>query len=895
MKPEELARTKIDELLTKAGWKVINLSEYQNQLGYFAIREYPTTSGPADYVLALDGQLIGAVEAKKYEYIDQAKPSAASVLTQALRYSADIDWPASNYGQYKLPFLYSSDGKTVSFQDLAEQPSFSRTVSGFHTPNALQELLKMNRQQDVFYKLRTVPVKEEYGGRELRYYQKNAVEFVVSQLLKGKRKTLVAMATGTGKTFMGSALIYHLIKQGMFKRVLFLVDRRSLSDQTVTALSTFEPEKGNKFDTIYPVYCDRIPTDEDSKDVKYNAKILQPSQLKNRSGANTFVYVSTIQRLYSMLKGKSYVEPSNDDEWNDGDDSPIEYNENFPIDSFDLIISDECHRSIYNKWKYVLDYFDSYQVGLTATPAMHTAAFFHASDPKDIFTYSYKQAVDDGFLVDFDAVRIQTDIDMSEEIVFAKGEAIKLMDKATLSKEDTILEDELKIDISSLERKVTVDDRNRKIVDEVLSYIEDGQKTIVFAVNEIHADKLVALFREKLNKGDDYVQKITYSVDKPNEQIRKFRNLDKPQIVVSVDMLSTGVDIPKVENLVIIRPIRSRILYEQVIGRGTRLCKDINKTNFTVFDAVGVIEFMKNNEAQVMLPTAKVGKTIGEVIYDIKANKHVEDNAQILARKLQRIDRNIADSARTQLEDFGIPDGDLMKFSDVVQDRLAQRDEQMIEMFSDPKLQEFLTNYPQIRAGFVISEEKTATVKTSEYIFRTKDGRELKPGDYLDSFKQYIKRNAHEIEALRILLESPRKFTIKDFNELKEQLAATPERYTEDRLQHAGELLQIAKSPADLYSYVSYAVWDTELMTPEERVNRAFKKMSVDTMTVEQQTWMQDIKSHLVTNIIVEPEDFKGLPFSRKGGWKKADDDFSNNLAGIIETINSNVLMSQND
>ena len=883
MKPEEHARENIDKLLTLAGWKVV---ERKTSLGSHkeAIKEYPTSSGPADYLLTLNGQPIATVEAKK-----QNTP-VDGVLTQALRYAQDLEGTEAKWGQYKVPFVYSSDGNDIRFQNLFESVSFSRKVEGFHTPDALEEMLSADKA-NALVQLKSEQVRTDYGGRQLREYQKEAVEFVVDTLVNRKRKTLVAMATGTGKTFMASALIYHLMKIGYFKRVLFLVDRRSLADQTITALSTFEPEKGNKFDSIYSVYCDRIPTDEETKSIKYNAKILQPSLLKSRQNANTFVYVSTIQRLYSMLKGKEYVEPKSEDEWSDGDDSPIGYNSDFPIDSFDLIISDECHRSIYNKWKYVLEYFDSNQVGLTATPALHTAAFFDCNKPEDMYTYGYQKAIDEGYLVDFDAVRIKTDIDMDEEVTLTKGEAIMVKDVSTGYLTNKLLEDELNIDTSSLERKVTIEDRNRKIVNEVLSYIDDKQKTIVFAVNDNHADQLVRLFRQSLNKGDDYVQKITYSIDKPSELIRTFRNLEKPSIVVTVDMLSTGVDIPRVENLVIVKPIRSRILYEQIIGRGTRLCPEINKTHFTVFDTVGVIEFMKTNGGNVMQPTGTSEKTIGEIISDIKKDNDIDRNIQTLRRKLKRISRNITEDGKKTLEnDYGVTSGDIGTFSDTIQDRLAQKEEKIIELFGDAKFQEFLTNYPRYREGFIISKEKRATISISDYIFRTTDGRELKPQDYLESFKLYIKRNANEIEALKILLNEPRKFTMKEFNELKQKLAETPERYTEHRLQQAAEIVEHTKTPADLYSFVAHAVWDKELITPKRRVDRAFGKLKLTVTNDSQEHWLRDIKSHLETNIIIEQDDFKSLPFSRRGGFGKANQDFGGNLNYLIEDINKNIL-----
>ncbi|MBU0731748.1 DEAD/DEAH box helicase family protein [Patescibacteria group bacterium] len=876
---------KIDKLLEKAGWSVVSRKTDIKGSDCEAIYEYPTSSGDADYLLTIDGKPVGVVEAKKEgTQID-------GVLTQSLRYAEDLEGFESKYGSYKVPFVYSSNGTDIRFQNLRESPSFSRAVEGFHTPESLTERLSEDKNNAIKY-LQNEEIKTVYGDRALRFYQKEAAEYVVNRLLNNKRMGLIAMATGTGKTFAASALMYHLMKSGYFKRILFLVDRRSLADQTVTALSTFEPEKGNKFDTLYSVYCDKIPTPEDGEKIDYNAEVLQPSQLKKRKKSNTFVYVSTIQRLYSMLKGRdSGVDVKTEDEWADGDDSPIEYNKNFPIDSFDLIISDECHRSIYNKWKYVLDYFDVHQFGLTATPAAHTAAYFDVHDEKDLYSYGYLKAVDDGYLVDFDAVRIRTDIDMKEEVSFSKGEGVTIEEWKTKKHKDELLDDDLHIDTSGLERKVTVEDRNRKIVKEVCKYIGKDEKTLVFSVNERHANQLVKLFRKELGEGDDVVQKITYTVDKPNELIRKFRNLKKPRIVVTVDMLSTGVDVPAIENLLIARPIRSRILYEQMIGRGTRLCKDINKTHFTVFDAIGVIDFMKEQGGDIMQPITKAGKTYGEIIKEIRDGKDIEDNVKSLSRKLQRVDKNITEEGRKELENrFAVPDGNLQEFSLSIQDRLAQQEEEALNQMSDPNFLEFLQNYPRYRQGFIISKEKKAEIATSEYIFRTTDGRELKPKDYLETFKQYIKQNAKTIEALKILLNSPRQFSMKHFKELKNELAKTPERFTEDNLRRANEIATHTKTPADLYAFVSHAMWNTKLYTPRQRIEKAFKIMLLEGETEPQQQWLDDIKIHLETNIIVESSDFRSLPFSRKGGFSKANRDFEGKLNETLERINEHIL-----
>lgn len=877
----------IDKLLKDAGWIVTPTKEDLTNSSKEAIVEFETVSGPADYLLTFNGKAIAIVEAKK------DNTSTEGVIAQAKRYAQDIDLPKL-YGEYKVPFIYSTDGNEITFQELHISNSIPRRVKGFHTPEALNELLS-DSKNEALRELETEPVIEKYGQKGLRKYQKEAVEYAVKRILEGKRKGLVAMATGTGKTFMASALIYHLMRTGYFKRILFLVDRRSLASQAISAFSTFEPVTGQKFNTVYPVYFDRLfKGDEDPKDL--GAEQLQLKNLKNRQNVNSFVYVSTIQGLYATLTGRkvSYTDIE-DENWEELGDSEIKYNPDFPIDSFDLIISDECHRSIYNKWKYVLDYFDSYQIGLTATPAAHTAAYFDCHTEKDIYYYPYEKAVHEGYLVDFDAVRIQTDIDMAKEIELQKGEAVEVRDRGGTYRFSTFLEDELNIQTASLERKVTVEDRNRKIVQEVLSYIKKGgeriPKTIFYAVNEDHADQLVKLLQEEI-KDPDEIQKITYRIDKANSWIRHFRNEKKPSIVVSVDMLSTGVDIPQVENLVLIRPIRSRILYEQIIGRGTRLCNEIGKTHFTVFDAVGVIEFMQK-EGGVMEPTAPSNtKSIEEVVEELENETNIDKNAKILANKLRRMDKNITEEGRQELEDrFGIEKDGLLKLADSVQDRLSSKNEQELERWGDANWITFVKRYPRYRDGLIVSRERQAKIVTSEYLFKTTDGRDLKPEDYLESFKTYINDNKHTIQALRILLENPKDFTRKAFNELKEQLKNTPEMFTERRLQEAAEQIIEEETDADLYSFVSYAVYGGELISPQERVDNAFNTMKLDEYTQQQLQWLNLVKNHLTRNVVVEKEDFNNLlTFKRKGGYNKANTDFNGELQYVIADVNQRVL-----
>lgn len=602
--PEKETRKKIDGLLEESGWKVLKRGETIPNKGAFSSEEYPTSSGPADYVLVVNGNIIGIVEAKKSD------ESVYGVLTQAQRYARDIEGTNYNFDDFKVPFIYSTNGQDVYFQDLRYEDSRSRKVLTFHTPEALLEYLDSDYTKSKLW-LANNPNENEY----LRYYQREAIQAIEMNLQRNTIRMLLAMATGTGKTVTIISLLYRMLKSGMFKRILFLVDRVELANQALGVLASFEPELGQKFDRIYEVFCRRTPEGREWKSFNINTRLMPESKISNPQLNDAHVFVATIQSMYRLLTGEEEPEKETEaDDWGKDVDK-INYNPKIPVHAFDLIISDECHRSIYNKWKVVLDYFDAVQVGLTATPTANTYAYF---DSNLAYTYPLEKAIQDGYLVNYDVVHIDTKITM-EGITLKRGRAIKVENKKTREVFDTILDDEIDFEPRKIERKITAIDRNRQIVKDFAKYFKH-EKTLVFAVDDRHAGQLVRLFRNEFSdKGDKFVQKITYKVDKAPDKIKEFRNREYPVIAVTVDMLTTGVDIPKIENLVFVRPVQSRILFEQMMGRGTRRCDEINKTHFTVFDTLRLLEFMKeHNLSDFVEPPRSHYMKISEVIKSIK-------------------------------------------------------------------------------------------------------------------------------------------------------------------------------------------------------------------------------------------------------------------------------------
>jgi len=871
----------IDNLLRQAGWTNIVDFEEGKKYDFAAVREYPTENGPADYVLFNNGKAVAAVEAKKLSLGPQ------NVLVQAERYSKGFVNGEFDFNGHRLPFVYSTNGEVIWFRDLRTKGSRSYKIARFHTPSALEE--KLSNDSEGFQSwIENNPIDEEY----LRPYQREAIEAVEAAVASGKRKMFLAMATGTGKTVVASAMMYRLLKSGTAKRILFLVDRRALAAQAVSTLASFTPEPGLKFDKIYEVYSQRFRA-EDVEGQKFDPKVLPKDYLEDPQPKHTFVYVCTIQRMRINLFGREGMF-----EWEKGDEDIEEDADKLeiPINAFDCIIADECHRGYTSteegKWRQVLDHFDAIKIGLTATPAAHTKAYFNDI----VYRYTIDRAVREGYLVDYDIVKVKTDITM-KGFFLKPGEEVKLVDPTSGREVLDVLEDERAYDATDLERKATAPDRNRKIVQEFKKYAlkfeeENGHfpKTLFFAIHDIphtsHADMLVNILRDEFNRGDDFVQKITGSptVDRPLQRIREFRNRPEPAVVVTVDMLTTGVDIPKLENLVFVRSVRSRILFEQMLGRGTRLAPDINKTHFTVFDAVGVLEYFKNASDFTIDPPEKPTRTIKDVVDAIYGNKDREYNVKCLVRRLQRVEKNVSSEGREMFSRY-IPEGDISGFASELPEKLKKEWSSTMKTLRDEGFLDLMQNYPRAKQPFLVAETKE-DVAESEFIFRSADGKEYKPEEYILVFERFVKENPDHIEALRILLEKPDNFTTAELNELRSKFSKRPEKFTEDNLRKAYH-----NSLADIIGMVRHAAKGDPLLPPERRVDNSIAKLKKgNKFTPAQEKWLELIRNHLVTNLIIEQTDFSYPPFSRYGAWKKANEAFEGKLPELLKKINVMVL-----
>lgn len=542
-------------------WKIIRYHESLDlsALHCVAVEEYPTENGPADYALFVDGILLGIIEAKKLAVNPQ------NVLEQAKRYARGAANGPGNWNGYRVPFLYATNGEIIWNLDVRAARPASHPLANFHTGTALAEKFAFDDGKSRQWLLDTPPERIT----RLRPYQVGAIIAMEAAMLAGKRGLLVAMATGTGKTFLTVAQIYRLLESKRFRRILFLVDRKSLAAQAVRTFNAFNTNQGNKFTQEYEVYSQKFQKEDFGDDEPFDPKVLPNEYLTDPKPSHTFVYVSTIQRMARNLFGAEgcFTQTGGDAEYVDefpltpslsptGGEGVRRTGEgaadklDIPIHAFDLIIADECHRGYTlqetSLWRDTLTHFDAVKIGLTATPAPHTTALFGPP----VFRYDVEQAILDGFLVDYEAVAIKSEVRMNG-VFLKEGEEVGYIDTATGKEHRDELEDERRFPSEDIERRITAPQSNRAIIEEIAQHAyahekETGHfpKILIFAVNDIahtsHADQLVKTCREVFGQGDDFVQKITGNpnVDRPLQRIREFRNRPNPKVVVTVEVPS---------------------------------------------------------------------------------------------------------------------------------------------------------------------------------------------------------------------------------------------------------------------------------------------------------------------------------------------------------------------
>jgi type I restriction enzyme, R subunit len=852
-----------------------------------AVEEFTTDNGPVDYALFVEGKLLGMLEAKKVGTDSQ------NVLEQAKRYSRGAPKTIGTWNGFRVPFVYSSNGEIVWFADVRDVIYYQRELRSYHTADALGEMWSRESASYAGW-LAAAP----FDIEGLRPYQREAIAAVEGAIAAGKRAMLLAMATGTGKTFTTVSLAYRLLRSGRARRILFLVDRRALAAQAAQAFSSFATPKGLKFKDEYEIYSQRFRAEDFDEEDHFDIGVLPHDYLCKPSSAHTFVYVCTIQRMAINLFGREYSFAQQEGEVEADDEAEIL---DIPIHAFDVVVADECHRGYTAKdrsvWRAVLDHFDAIKVGLTATPAAHTVAYFGLP----IFRYDYERAVLEGWLVDYEAVKIKSDVRMNG-LFLKEGEQLLLVDTETGREKLDQLEDERQFDATDIERRITAPESNRKILEEVFRYARAHEertgrfpKTLIFAVNDLphasHSDQLVRIARDLLGRGDDFVQKITGSpsVDRPLEKIRRFRNRPEPGVVVTVDMLSTGVDIPAIEFIVFLRPVKSRILWTQMLGRGTRKCKEIHKECFTIFDCFDgtLIEYFKKS-TDFPIDVLESVEIIGthELIENIWNNVERDYNAKRLVKRLRRVADTMSATARSDFSAF-IPEGDMGAFADGLREGIAKRFSATMAILRDQAFQKLLESYDRARVPFIVAEGATDTV-VSECVFRRGDAT-LRPQEYLEAFSAFVREKGDDIEALSVLLHSPRKWDYEVLAGIRRELWRNE--FNEEALAKAHELSGHG-AMRDIISCVKNAEDPgLPLLSAEERVDRALLALrSEHDFNPEQLEWLGHIREHLVVNLAINEGFFDTMPaLERPGGLKAARRAFGGELGTIVAELNFHI------
>jgi Type I site-specific restriction-modification system, R (restriction) subunit and related helicases len=911
MKPEEKARQKIDRLLEEAGWMIQDLQELNlgASLG-IAVREFPLKHGAADYLLFVDRTAAGVVEAKP------EGTTLSGVAEQSAVYSAGVPENLPRV-QEPLPFAYESTGIETFFRDLRDPNPRSRRVFAFHKPETLKEWLSQG--DTLRTNLKNMPPLITTG---LRGCQVEAIQNLERSSKEARPRALIQMASGGGKTYTAVSFSYRLIKFANARRILFLVDRSNLSRQTKREFEQYvTPDDGRKFTELY------------------NVQHLTSNTLDPVSR----VCITTIQRLYSMLKGEPEFEEELEEEslfeLAPKEEKPKEvvYNPQIPIETFDFIVTDECHRSIYNLWRQVLEYFDAFLIGLTATPSKQTLGFFNQNL---VMEYSHERAVADGVNVGYDVYRIQTEIGQRGSIVPA-GYYIDRRDRFTRKIRWEQLDEDLEYAPVQLDRNVVAPDQIRtvirtfkeKLFTEIFPGRKEVPKTLIFAKNDSHAEDIVHIAREEFGKGNEFCKKITYRTmgEKTEDLIASFRNSYNPRMAVTVDMISTGTDVRPLECILFMRDVKSRVYFEQMKGRGTRVISPTDleavtpgvhhKTHFVIVDAVGVCENDKTDSRPL---EQKRTVSFEKLVMSVALGNRDEDTFTSLAGRLARLDRKIDEKDRKEIEDSANkplkqiinslldavdPDKKIEKAKEVF--KTEEPTDEQIKKASEGLVKEACTPFDNPRSRNTIIEIK----KRSEQIVDTvsKDvvtfvgfdekARE-KARTIVDTFKKFVDENKDELTALQIIYSKPygkRHLTYEEIKELAESIKKPPYNLTTEHVWQAYEQLEKSKvrraGPqkllTNIVSLVRFAIGESNVLEPfPETVNQRFEdwlllqKEVGKNFTEEQMEWLKTIKDHIATSLTIEIGDFEYAPFYEKGGALKAYQVFGKDLDKTLEELN---------
>lgn len=903
--PEQRSRVLIDRLLGEAGWVVQNRDEVNLAAGRgIAVREFRTATGPVDYLLYGDRKALGTLEAKR-----DGTP-LLGVEWQSDRYADGFTQVAKQKGlpvwRLPLPFHYMSTGKETYFANRLDPDYAPRRVFAFHKPETLIDIAKSG--ESLRQKLRVMPALDPEG---LWANQVQAIEGLEESFAHNRLRTLVPQTMGAGKTTISRAEAYRLLRYGGADRILFMVDRINLGEQALREFRSYQtPDDGRKLGELY------------------NVQLLR----SNHIDAAANVVITTIQRLYSMLRGEAELDPDLEAESTfelgtgvgETEQLPVSYQSKLPIETFDFIFTDECHRSIYGRWGQVLDYFDAFLIGLTATPSKFTYGYFQGNV---VAPYTHEQSVIDGVNVDYTVYRIETEISQGGSTV-DQGEWVQVRDRLTRDQVYKELEDELTYDASKLDRAVVAEDQIRTVVrtfrDRVRTEIFPGReevpKTVVFCKHDSHAEDVLRVIREEFGRGSEFARKITYKTEGASQQhIQDFRTDPKFRIAVSVDQISTGTDIKPIECLLVLRMVKSRALWEQMKGRGVRRIEPNEfwavtpgareegavKDHFVIVDCVGLTDEDRawaETKPLDKKPTVPLKSLLEDIGQGITTDELLTTVAARLARLRDKLspeeEQEVAEVAAIGLREIAerlieaADQGQADEQHAAAKQRLVDR---AVEPLLDHKVREKIL-------GFQAQTAQVIDIASQDELIAAGFADAGAAEALVQAFEDWIKDNHDEYVALRAYFEQPveRRPSLDDIKALAHAIEAPPLNFKRQRLWEAYRKVADGRvrgdggrTLADIVSLVRFAVHeDAELIPYADLV-----KLRFDVWLAEQQSggrefspeqlgWLMMVRDHIAQSLTIEPEDFDYEPFAQQGGLVGASTAFGEELPTVLDELN---------
>ncbi|HUW92342.1 MAG TPA: DEAD/DEAH box helicase family protein [Bacteroidales bacterium] len=914
--PEEIARDKIDQALKECGWVVqdkkgINL----NAATGVAVREYLTDIGPADYVLFVNKKPVGIIEAKREEegiHLTTHEEQSREYAESKLKY----------LNNDPIPYVYESTGSITRFTDYRDPKPRSRPLFSFHKPETFIEWQR--RDSTLRARLHNLPVLPSKGLRDCQFKAINNLE---KSFRENRDRALIQMATGSGKTFTAITSAYRLLKFADAKRILFLVDTRNLGEQAEQEFMAYTPVDDNrKFTELY------------------NVQRLRGSYIASDSQ----VCISTIQRLYSVLKGEELDESAEETNpaetsWQNREPQPVVYTPRLPVEFFDFIIIDECHRSIYNLWRQVLEYFDAFQIGLTATPDTRTFGYFRQNVVSE---YTHQQAVTDGVNVGYDVYLIESEITKKGSSIW-KGEFVDFREKLSRKKRWAQLDEEIKYSAKKLDDEVVNPNQIRSIIKAFRDHLPEmfgdritanGEfevpKTLIFAKTDSHADDIIQIVREEFNESNHFCKKLTYRTEDPKSVLAQFRNDYYPRIAVTVDMVATGTDVKPLELLLFMRDVKSRNYFEQMKGRGTRTISldDLRKVSpsakfakdhFVIVDAIGVTKSLKTESSPL---ERKPGVPLKDLLYAVAVGVRDEDLYLSLANRLVRLESRITEHEKTLISEksggaslsqmaIGLLkayDTDTLeeiqhnisvelqgKSQDEIDKVISQQISTVIEDAALPFTGDLNILIDNIRKAH---EQIIDEVNRDKILFAgwSKDNIAVAQG-LVDDFKRWITEHKNEIEALQIFYDQPfrrKDITFRMIRDLAETIVADRPLLAPLHVWKAYEHLEkAAGNPKNeitaLVSLLRRIIGiDKELTSFDLTIDRNFrewifrKQAGPVKFNEEQMSWLRMIKEHIAASVHIDYDDLDFTPFDAGGGKGKMWQLFGEDSERIIAEMN---------